>query len=377
MVLEMAEKRPPNDPVTNNSVNSNAYVISRLRRVLRRQKEKSSWRQISRKILKENGGEGNATIDRRTLALICSDDAFETVKLSIAQLIALDIYFVYLGEGPMFARNRNLVDAIAESSTVAFYVAEKNLNAPYTNAVSAFDLRAITTLMRTRLGQLNIRITNISDPADWRRSKKGSEFFANVAIASPISSYASDAYFSTMIGFRVTRDTMISKLPFFFVRRYREKTLPSGFVRSKLDAVRRNATEADGITNEQRALVIEDRVFVDNDRTDYGLLVAQRNPQTGHVRTVLAGLTGLGTLKLAKILRAGGPMMELPDVRKGEKHPPILAAVYKFTVEGRRSKDKNAPETRRIAGSTPIYGPLFLNHSDGAWRSSAAVSMPN
>jgi len=107
------------------------------------------------------------------------------------------------------------------------------------------------------------------------------------------------------------------------------------------------------------------------------LFWTQRNPDGGHVRTVLAGLTGLGTLELAKILRAGGPMIELPDVRRKEKHPPILAAVYKFTVEGRRSKDKHAPETRRIAGSTPIYGPLFLNHSDGAWRSSPGASMAN
>ncbi len=371
-VLDMADERPPKNPV-----NRDEYVISRLRQVLRRHKDKSSWRQISKDILEANGGAGNVTVDRRTLASICKDDGFDQVKLSLAQLIALDHYFVYLGEGPMFARNRNLVDAIAESSTVAFYVAEKNLHAPYTNAVSAFDLRAITTLLRTRLSRLDIRITNISGPKDWRKGKAGNERIANVAIASPIANYASDAFLSNMLGFGVTRNTRIDRLPFFIVRRSREKTLPSGFVRTKLDAVRRNATAAEGITKEQRALVIENRVFIDSDRIDYALLVAQRNPEGGHVRTVLAGLTGLGTLELAKILRAGGPMMELPDVRLKEKHPPILAAVYKFTVEGRRSKDKNAPETRRIAGSTPIYGPLFLNHSDGAWRSSAGVSMAN
>ncbi len=367
-VPELTDKRPPKNPVSRDE-----YVISRLRQVMRRQKAKSAWRQISKAILKANGGEGNVTVDRRTLALICSDDEFDKVRLSLPQLIALDNYFVSLEEGPLFARNRNLVDAIAESSTVAFYVAEKNLHAPYTNAVSAYDLRAITTLLRTRLSRLDIRITNISGPKDWRKGKAGSEFIAYVAIASPIANHASDAFLSIMLGFRVTKNTRIDRLPFFFVRRSREKTLPSGFVRTKLDAVRRNATAAEGITKEQRALVIENHVFIDSDRIDYALLVAQRNPERGHVRTVLSGLTGLGTLELAKILRAGSPMIELPDVRRKEKHPPILAAVYKFTVEGRRSKDKNAPETRRIVGSTPIYGPLFLNHNDGAWRSSAGA----
>jgi hypothetical protein len=228
--------------------------------------------------------------------------------------------------------------------------------------------------MRTRLGQLNIRITNISDSSDWRKCRKGSEFFANVAIASPISSYASHAFFNAILGFEVKKNTAIERLPFFFVRRNREKTLPSGFVRMKLDAVRRNASEAEAITKEQRAIVIEDRVFVDDIGTDYALLVAQRNPQTGHVRTVLSGLTGLGTLELAKVLRAGGPTIELPDVREGEKHPPILVAVYKLTVEGGRKKDKNAPDKRRIAGAAPVYGPLFLNYSDGAWRSAVTTS---
>jgi len=365
----MADRRPPKNPVSRD-----AYIISRLRQVLRRQKDKSTWRKIEKAVLEVNGGEGNVTVDRRTLAAICKDDGFDQVRLSLAQLIALDKYFVYLGEGPLIARNRNLVDAIAESPTVAFYVAEKNLPAPYANAVSAFDLRAITTLLRTRLSRLDIRITNISGPGDWRKGKRGNETIANVAIASPISSHASDAFLSNMLGYRVTRNTRIDRLPFFIVRRTREKTLPSGFVRTKLDAVRRNATAAEGITQEQRALVIEDKVFIDSDRTDYGLLIAQRNPDGGHVRTVLSGLTGLGTLELAKILRAGGPMIELPDVRLKEKHPPILAAVYKFTIEGRRSKDKNAPETRRIAGSTPIYGPLFLNYCDGAWRSPAVAT---
>lgn len=361
----MADKRPPKNPVSRDE-----YVISRLRQVLSRHKEKSTWRQISNAILEANGGEGNVTVDRRTLPLICSDDEFDQVRLSLAQLIALDKYFVFSDEGPLFARNRSLVDSIAESSAVAFYVAAKYHKALYSDAVSGFDVRAIMTLLRTRLGRLDIRINDISEPKDWHKAKAGSELIANVAIGSPIANDASDALLSSMLGFGVTKKTRSERLPFFIVRRSRERGFTSGFVRTKLHAVRRNATDAERITKEERALVIEDRVFVCSDRIDYALLVAQRNPEGGHVRTVLSGLTGLGTLELARILRGGGPMIELPELRRKEKHPPILAAVYKLTVEGRRSKVKNARESRRIAGSTPIYGPLFLNHSDGAWRSS-------
>ena len=364
----MADKRPPMNPVSRDE-----YVISRLRQVLRRHKEKSTWRQISKAILEANGGVGNATVDRRTLPLICSDDQFDQVRLSLAQLIALDKYFVFSNEGPLFARSRSLADSIAESSAVAFYVATKYHAALCTDAVSAHDLRAITTLLTTGIGRLAIRINDISDMRDWHKAKAGSEMIANVAIGSPIANPASDAMLSNMLGFSVNKNTRIDRLPFFIVRRRGERSRTSGFVRTKLDAVRRNAAAAQGITKDERALVIDERVFICNDRNDYALLVAQRNPNGGHVNTVLAGLSGLGTLELARKLRAGGPMIELPELRPKEKHPPILAAVYELTVEGRRSKAKKALETRRYAGSAPVYGPSFLNHSDGAWRSSANV----
>ena len=95
--LDMADKRPPLNPTSKDE-----YVISRLRQVLLRHKETSTWRQMKKAIRDANGGEGNATIDRRTLPLICSTNDFAQVRLSLAQLIALDKYFVNSGEGPLF-----------------------------------------------------------------------------------------------------------------------------------------------------------------------------------------------------------------------------------------------------------------------------------
>lgn len=352
-------------------VGRDEYVISRLRQVLSRHKERGTWRRISKAIHVANGGGENVTIDRRTLPLICSDDEFDQVRLSLAQLIALDKYFVLTNEGPLFARTRSLVDSLAESSGIAFYVAAKYHRELHTEAVSGFDLRAITTLLTTRLGELHIEIIDVAGPNDWRTSKSRRDAIATVAIGSPIANYASDALLCGMLGFSVNKKTRIERLPFFIVHRSNERSFTSGFVRTRLHAIRRNATDSESIAKDQRALVIENRIFIGNDRNDYSLLVAQRNPVDGHVRAVLSGLSGIGTLELAKILRAGGPMKELPELHKKQKHPPLLVAVYKLTVLGRRGQARKDAESKKIVGSTPIFGPLLLHYNDGIWRSSA------
>lgn len=354
-------------------MDSGEYIISRLRQVLRRHQEKSSWRQISKEIRRASGA-NDVTIDRRTLAQICSDD-WRKVSLSLAQLSALDTYFAYSNEGPLFVRTRGLVDAIAESSEVAFYLAGKYHRELDTEAVSGYDLRAIAALLGTRLNRLSPKIFDVTGPKDWRAAKKGVDTIACVAIGSPIASYASDRFMCSMLGLDVKKETATDRLPFFIVRRRKERLLTSGFLRTRLHAIRRNPTAADRISVDQRALVFEDKVFIGDDKTDYSLLLAQRNPDSGHVRAVLAGLSGHGTLELARLLAAGEPMKDLPALRKGEKHPVIVAAVYKHTLQGRRSRAKGrVPDTRTVAGSTTVVAPLLLHHNDGAWRSFSGAS---
>lgn len=365
----MAKKRHPIKPA-----DKDEFVIARLRRVLTRLSKQYTWSQISDAIRTANGGEGHATIDRRTLPLLCKEEEFAKVQLTLSQLVGLDKYFESVGEGPLFARNRSLVDEIAESPAAAFFVGAKYHKALYNDAVTAPDLRAVTTLMTTRLGRLDISINVISSTREWRRAMAGSEQIATLGIGSPIANEASDAMLSKMIGFTVTENTRLERLPFFIVRKAREKKIGSGFLRNSLAAVKRNADAANAITKDARALVIEDQVFVSSNQIDYALLVAQRDPDSGQVRTVLCGLTGLGTLELARVLQSGKPMIELPELRRNETHPPILAVVYKLSLEGRKSTARNAPDKRKIAGSTPVYGPTFLNHSDNTWRSAVGIS---
>jgi len=364
----MADKRQPPK-----SADKDEYIILRLRQVLLRHSKEFTWLHLEEAIRDANGGGDNATIDRRTLPHLCDDINFSKVRLSLAQLVALDKYFVASGEGPLFARERSLVDAVAESPSVAFYVGAKYHSKLYTHTVSAFDLEAITTLLTTRLGRLDIRINDIYSFKEWKKAWAANATIANVAVGSPIASDASDGMLRDMLGFSVTKNTNIKKLPFFIVRRDIEKGLSSGFLRTKLNAVSRDATAANGITNEVRALVIENNVFVSSDQVDYGLLVAQRDPASGQIRTVLCGLTGRSTRQLSIIMRAGGPMVELPELQAKETRPPILAVVYEFAVEGRKAKTRNAPEKRKITGNTPVYGPVFLNHSDRGWCSPVEV----
>ena len=78
-VLKMEDKPPPNF-----DIDCDEYIVARIGQALRRQKQTHTWIAISEKILEVNGGEGNATIDRRTLSALCRADKFDTVKLSIA-----------------------------------------------------------------------------------------------------------------------------------------------------------------------------------------------------------------------------------------------------------------------------------------------------
>ena len=246
----MSANRQMEDPVGRDE-----YVISRLRQILRRHHERASWNQISKDIQAANGGEGYATVDRRTLPLICSGDKYDQVWLSLAQLVALDKYFVLTNEDPLFVRTRSLIDSIAETSEVAFYVAAKYHRELGTDAVSAFDLRAITTLLRSRLSRMTNSIIDVVSPKDWRASKRRSETIANVAVGSPVVNHASDRLLSSMLGFDVNNKTHTERLPFFIVRRPNERRLTSGFIRTKLHAIRRNAIEAESISKDHRALV--------------------------------------------------------------------------------------------------------------------------
>jgi hypothetical protein len=354
-------------------MDTDEFVISRLRQVLRRHKEElRGWPKLSQEIHEVNDCRADSMIGRKTLAALCGDD-FGVVKLSILQMIALDRYFVATNEGPLFVRTECLVDAIAESSEVAFYLAGRYHRDLDTEAVSAFDVRAFAKLLTTRLGRgKRVRMFDVVDADEWRTANEGSGARANVAIGSPVASHASDRVMSKMLGFDVTSKTPIEQLPFFIVRRSNEKRFKSGFLRKKLSALSRNAGDVERISDEQRAFVFEKQVFVGTDDVDYSLLLAQRNPDGGQVCAVLAGLTGLATRELASLLQAGAPMSALPELRAGEKHPPILAVIYKHTLEGGRSKSRNgAREMPTVAGSVPVMGPVLLHFTEGAWRTLA------
>lgn len=347
------------------------YIISRLRQVLTRHGGNKRWRQLSREIRDANGG--TVTVHRTVLPRILDDEQLHHISLSIPQLIALDKYMVLKGEGSLFARDRSLVDSLAESDSIAFYVASKYHGKLNSDAVSGWDLRAITNLLSTRLNQLHINIVQVDSLEDWRKGWSANQNGANVVVGSPLANPATDELLMKMLGFRGKKDSLPEHLPFFIVKRSTDKRTDSGFLRTRLHAVRRNAEQADSISKDHRALVFGKEVFVCDCETDYAFLLAQRIPASGHVSTVLAGLSGIGTLELARILQAGGPMKELYAWEESEKHPPILAAVYKLTITGRRKKGTKVLENRRVEGSAPVLGPLFMHYSDGVWRYDKAL----
>jgi hypothetical protein len=341
--------------------------IARLQRLLKAHLARHrTWSTLADAINEANDNDPERRIDRRRLEKLAGGDCV-TTRLSVGQLITINNYFITVNEPPLLASDDSLIDAIAESPTVSFFVAatfHKKLN---TEVVSGWDLRAITSLQRTRLSQLRPRIWEVTDPESWARSDSLLNHGANIAIGSPIANYASEVLLSEMLGIVPGKKPPVERLPFCIVGAKRDRGLKSAFVRSRLDAEKRNSAAAERIDPMHRALIVDDQVFAATEDEDYALLVAQRNKER-RVHAVLAGLSGLGTYQLAEELQSGSLPQSLPPLRSGQRHPPILVAAFKLTMERNARKGKRAGETRRVRTSSPIYGPALVHAVDDQWQ---------
>jgi hypothetical protein len=344
------------------------HAVSRLTHVLRTYKDRlGSWSKLAGAIRIANEHRRDRRIDRRTLEKICDDDELETVRLNIGQLIALDRFFMASNEGSLLSRDDSLIDAVAESLDVNFMVAAKYVPGLNDEAIARWDLRAITRLLRTRLNQLQVRIWDVTGPANWKGGDPRIKHGANIAIGSPIANFASEVILSRMLGLEVGGEYPIERLPFSIVRAANDKHVKSIFVRSRTDAARIDAEATEELDPERRALIVGDQMFVSNDDESYALLVAQRDKESGQAQIVLCGLTGPGTYYLARILQGGGPAQSVPESRS-EQHPPILLTAYKLMLEPDRRDLADGVQRRRVVGATPVHGPAVIHFVDEEWQ---------
>ena len=142
-------------------------VVNRLSQVLRKYKRRlGSWTKLRAAIAKANDKAPEEMIDRRTLERLCGDD-WDDVQVRIRQLIEVDTFLIARGEESIFTKDRTVIDSIAESLDVNFLIAARKYKGVVDYAVSRWDLRATTRLMRTRLNQLRVRIWDIADTVHW------------------------------------------------------------------------------------------------------------------------------------------------------------------------------------------------------------------
>ena len=306
-------------------------------------------------------------IDRRKLERLCGDD-YARVNLSIAELEALDTYLLRFNEGlaehPIFARQDDLLDAILESSQLHFFVAAKPHPEIGVEAISRWDLRAITRVIRSKIAELDVKIWDITDMEDWPGVAQHARHYAQIAIGSPIANVSSEILLADMLHVTPFQSCSVDTLPFFLVRRDADQTGISAFVYAREDV-----TFA-GVRRDQRALVIAGEVFIpESINEDYALLVAQWLPHARQIRLVLSGVSGPGTYGLAKALQKGLVSVDLrqidPDTRL-----PILAVVFRVSFERREEQVKTIGRDPRRRIRPEIQRPMYLfRYKEGRWLS--------
>lgn len=342
------------------------YEIQHLVEVLQRHKTRlGSWSQLAQAIYEANNRDKSRRIDRRTLERLCGEGS-ATVQLRVGHLLALDHWLDLEDEGALLTKKRSLIDSVRESYNVNFLIAAEYWEDMQTDVVRRWDLRATTRLLRTPLNRLHVGIWDIKGPENWRDHDVRIINAANISIASPVANHASQVLMSRMIGIAPDTTVDFESLPFFIVGSERDESLNRSFIRPRSEVAK---TAYAGQLPEypgKRALVVNGKWYVGSDEKDYALLLAQRNPDNGHVQMVLCGLTGQATYKLARIIQSGQPPETLPALKSGQAHPPIYFVIYQLTPDAAHSN--GGRNGHSAIDGTPIDSPKFIHYVDDEWQ---------
>lgn len=342
-----------------------SHEIQHLVEVLQRYKTRlKTWGKVARAIDVANNHDESLKIDRRTLRRICEEP--DTVQLKLGHLLAIDCWLRLEDESELLAKQRSLIDSVRESYNVNFLVACTTSPHSRYEVISRWDLRAVTRLLRTPLNRLHVSICDIEGPKNWREDDVRIINAANISIASPVTSYASQAIMSRMIGIAPDTPIDFEALPFFIVGCNRDESLNQSFVRRRSEVAKTPYATQMPDDSDKRALVVNGKWHVSTDDVDYALLLAQRNPGNGHVQMVLCGLTGKSTYKLARIIQSGQPTETMPALKSGEDRPPIFVAIYRLA----QSAD-NANGSRNGHGALDwdtVGSPMFIHYSSDKWQ---------
>jgi hypothetical protein len=326
-------------------------AFQRLREFLQEQRRKGgSWEAEAEKINTQNPDARYAKIDRRTLTKIAKGRIGE-VQIRFAQLQALDRY-IWLETGrPLFSRNITLPSQIAEAVHVNFLVPTRWVPEVGDDVVASKDLRAVTRLMRTRIGRSKVAIKAIEPSQSWDGDAVEIATAANIGIGAPIVSVGSEFLMASAIGVTPHTGANPADLPYFIVGRDSDvDRMSSAFVYKLTDAAFAVPEIEPLLVPDQRALVVNRRCYQSSAYEDYALLLATRHPQTGLVQAVLCGLRGDSTHQLSRILQAHEYPLSLPPLANDKSVPPVLTMIFKFNyVPVTEKHDRRARAFKSVA----------------------------
>jgi hypothetical protein len=343
-----------------------SYEIQHLVEVLQRHKTRlGSWSQLAQAIHIANNLDNDRRIDRRTLERLCGEES-ASVQLKVGQILALDHWLDLQDEGSLLAKRLSLIDSVRESYNVNFLMAAAYIPEMHTEVIRRWDLRATTRLMRTPLNRLQVGIWDIAGPENWREHDVRIINAANISIASPVASYASQVLMSRMVGVAPDEPVDFEALPFFIAGCERDESLDRSFVRPRSEISKTAYARQLPKNPNKRALVVNGKWYVSNDENDYALLLAQRNPDNGHVQMVLCGLTGQGTYQLARIIQSGQPAETIPALKAGQNHPPIFIAIYRLAL--RTAGADSGRNGHEVIDGTTVDSPMFIHYIDDEWQ---------
>jgi hypothetical protein len=291
-------------------------------------------------------GESREVVDRRKLQEIV--EGKPGLKLSVADLAAIDCYLEAFGEGlsyrPLFDKP-DILQAIADSGRVTFLLGtqgeEEGGNFPHWDVLAMAGAQRSLTAWKVGM-QLDVQDVPMKFArSDWTEDRGWGALFGPrgpslVVLGSNRTMPASEVMLCKMFGGEPFEDQALAEtraLPFRFAWNPElENVLPSRFRIAPVDLESRNAQAAERVRKGRgSALVLSDQVFVDSVTKQgwgdvYGLCVAQRR-ENGAVWLLLAGLSGPCTLAAAQIARS------LP-IRFGEDTGGGHSPVYWTVVTG-------------------------------------------
>ena len=351
------------------------YDFERLAYVLRAHKKRiGAWSRLSEAIEAANPHGSAFNIGRKVLKALCVGENAK-VSLKIGQLIALDNYLIASKERPLLVKGMTLLDSIAESNSVNCFVGSRKVPARRDLVVSHWDLRANTYISRSQLNQLRIETWDVNGEDHWNSVATRLSTGADIAIGSPVSNFASEILLCRMFNLPHSKKCSVTELPFFIVGSERDKRNTSAFVRNRVDATRVDPDAAKKLSKERRSLVFAGSLFATTRQSDFALLLAQRNPSSGHVQAVLLGLTGRGTYKLAQILHADRLQQTVPELGRSDRHPPVLATLYKLVLESDEEDDDF--ESKGIVNYSAELPPVLIHYVNGKWQFPEGYGRPN